>query len=318
MNAAGPWVMDVLDRVEGDAHQGPRAPREGQPHRRAARCTRRRHAYILQNPDKRVVFVIPYEGHFSLIGTTDVRGAPTSRARATITAEETDYLLDAANRFLAKPLARADVVSSYAGVRPLYDDGSAEPVGGHARLRAQGRPRGRQGAAALVFGGKITTYRCLAEEAMEKLAPFFPGLKGAWTGDRGAARRRRAALQPLPRRDARALSRARARAASRASCAATARARRRCSATRSALRRPRRALRRRPHRARGRVPARRGVGAHRRGRAVAAHQVRPAHDARRERAARGEASRCVEAARRVSRSRRAGRSAASSPTSTTR
>jgi glycerol-3-phosphate dehydrogenase len=137
------------------------------------------HAYILQNPDKRVVFVIPYERDFSLIGTTDVAVASVEEGR-TISPEEKRYLVEAANRFLAKPIREADIVSSYAGVRPLYDDGSDNPSqitrDYVLKLDSAG------GAPVLsLFGGKITTYRCLAEEAMAKLAPFFPGMKPAWT-----------------------------------------------------------------------------------------------------------------------------------------
>jgi len=137
------------------------------------------HAYILQNPDKRVVFIIPYERDFSLIGTTDIGVTSVEEAR-TISNEETRYLIEAANRFLAKPLKESDVVSSYAGVRPLYDDGSDNPseITRDYVLKLDSAP----GAPLLsIFGGKITTYRCLAEEAMAKLAPFFPGMKPSWT-----------------------------------------------------------------------------------------------------------------------------------------
>jgi glycerol-3-phosphate dehydrogenase len=138
------------------------------------------HAYILQNPDKRVVFVIPYEGQFTLIGTTDVAVSSTGEAGA-ITEAETDYLIEAVNRFLAKPLARADVVSSYAGVRPLYDDGSSNPSEITRDYVLRVDHEGQRAPLLTIFGGKITTYRRLAEEAMAKLAPFFPGLKGDWS-----------------------------------------------------------------------------------------------------------------------------------------
>jgi glycerol-3-phosphate dehydrogenase len=140
------------------------------------------HAYILQNPDKRVVFVIPYEGRFSLIGTTDVA---VDRLEDTwhITPEETRYLIDAVNRFLARPLAESDVVWSYAGVRPLYDDGSTDPskVTRDYVLKVDGAPGRGEAALVTVFGGKITTYRRLAEEALAKLVAFFPAAKGDWT-----------------------------------------------------------------------------------------------------------------------------------------
>jgi D-erythritol 1-phosphate dehydrogenase len=189
VNAAGPWVMDVLDRVAGDRIKGSVRLVKGS-HIIVPKVHSQGHAYILQNPDKRVVFVIPYEGRYSLIGTTDV-AVPNIEVAARITPEETRYLLDAANRFLAKPLTEADVVSTYAGVRPLYDDGSDDPsqVTRDYVLRLDSvyqdagasRPRDRKAPLLTIFGGKITTYRCLAEEVLDKLEPFFPGLKGKWT-----------------------------------------------------------------------------------------------------------------------------------------
>ena len=180
VNAAGPWVVDVLGGIEGDRITGRVRLVKGS-HIVVPRVHSQPHAYILQNPDKRVVFVIPYEGDFTLIGTTDVQVASVEEARA-ITAEETRYLLEAANRFLAKPLAEGDIVSSYAGVRPLYDDGSPNPseVTRDYVLKLD-RGGGAEPPLLTVFGGKITTYRRLAEEALAKLAPSFPAAGGAWT-----------------------------------------------------------------------------------------------------------------------------------------
>jgi glycerol-3-phosphate dehydrogenase len=181
VNAAGPWVMDVLDRTVGDRIRGTVRLVKGS-HIIVPKIHGLGHAYILQNPDKRVIFLIPYEGQFTLVGTTDVAVSSTAEARD-ISEDETDYLLAAANRFLAKPLARADVVASYAGVRPLYDDGSSNPseVTRDYVLRVD-HERG-QAPLLTIFGGKITTYRRLAEEALGKLAPFFPGMKEDWTAD---------------------------------------------------------------------------------------------------------------------------------------
>jgi D-erythritol 1-phosphate dehydrogenase len=106
---------------------------------------------------------------------------PRIEDAARITDDETDYLLQAANRFLARPLARSDVVSSYAGVRPLYDDGSANPSELTRDYVLKVDHEAGRAPLITIFGGKITTYRRLAEEAMEKLAPFFPGLKSPWT-----------------------------------------------------------------------------------------------------------------------------------------
>jgi glycerol-3-phosphate dehydrogenase len=179
VNAAGPWVMDALERVEGDKIKGRVRLVKGS-HIIVPKVHSQGHAYILQNTDKRVVFVIPYEGQYSLIGTTDV-AVPDVEAAARISDEETDYLLAAVNRFLAKPLARADVVSSYAGVRPLYDDGSDNPSEVTRDYVLKLDHERHKAPLVTIFGGKITTYRRLAEEAMERLEPFFPGLEGSWT-----------------------------------------------------------------------------------------------------------------------------------------
>ena len=179
VNAAGPWVMDVLGDVKGANVPGKVRLVKGS-HIIVPKVHSLGHAYILQNPDKRVIFMIPYEGRFTLIGTTDVAVSSTAEGER-ISAEETAYLIEAANRFLAKPLAESDIVSSYAGVRPLYDDGSSNPseITRDYVLRLD-HDNGR--APVLnIFGGKITTYRKLAESVMEKLKPFFPGLAGEWT-----------------------------------------------------------------------------------------------------------------------------------------
>ena len=179
VNAGGPWVMDVLERVEGDAIKGSVRLVKGS-HIIVPKVHSQGHAWILQNPDKRVVFVIPYQDKFSLIGTTDVPVPDVESARD-ISSEETDYLIAAANRYLAKPISRADVVSSYAGVRPLYDDGTADPSAVTRDYVLKVDHANHKAPLLTVFGGKLTTYRCLAEDAMDKLAPFFPGLKGSWT-----------------------------------------------------------------------------------------------------------------------------------------
>jgi len=144
------------------------------------------HAYILQNPDRRVIFVIPYERDFSLIGTTDI-AVPSVEGATAISQDETRYLLEAVNRFLAKPLSEADIVSSYAGVRPLYDDGSDNPSEVTRDYVLRVDHEAHRAPLITVFGGKITTYRRLAEEALAKIRPFFPAMKGDWT-----------AREPLP------------------------------------------------------------------------------------------------------------------------
>jgi glycerol-3-phosphate dehydrogenase len=179
VNTAGPWVVDVLDLIEGDRITAKVRLVKGS-HIIVPKVHSQGHALILQNPDKRVVFVIPYERDYSLIGTTDVAVGKVEDA-AQITPEETEYLLAAANRFLDNPLSTADVVHSYAGVRPLYDDGSDNPSEVTRDYVLKTDHEDRRAALLTVFGGKITTYRRLAEEALEKLAPFLPQSKGPWT-----------------------------------------------------------------------------------------------------------------------------------------
>jgi len=179
VNAAGPWVMDVLGEIAGEKVRGGVRLVKGS-HIIVPKVHSQGHAYILQNPDRRVIFIIPYERDFSLIGTTDV-AVPSLEGADRISAEETRYLLDAVNRFLAKPLAAGDIVSSYAGVRPLYDDGSDNPSEVTRDYVLRVDHHGHGAPLLTVFGGKITTYRRLAEEALGKLKPFFSGLKGDWT-----------------------------------------------------------------------------------------------------------------------------------------
>jgi glycerol-3-phosphate dehydrogenase len=180
VNAAGPWVMQTLSGVMGS--NAPAAVKlvKGS-HIVVPRQYEGDHAFILQNDDRRIVFVIPYEERFTLIGTTDVvyDGDP---GRVAISPAETDYLCAAVNRFLARPVAPGDVVWSYAGVRPLYDDGASNASETTRDYVLSLDGGGAAGAPALsIFGGKITTFRRLAEHALEKLSPFFPAMKPAWT-----------------------------------------------------------------------------------------------------------------------------------------
>jgi D-erythritol 1-phosphate dehydrogenase len=181
VNAAGPWVKAVLNaRLRQPSTDDVRLVRGS--HIVLPRLYEGDHAFILQNDDRRVVFMIPYGERHTLVGTTDVahEGDPSSPEAS---AAEIDYLCRAANRYLARPVEPAAVVWKYAGVRPLYDDGTANPsaVTRDYVLRLDTD----QGDAPVlsVFGGKITTYRRLAEQALDKLAPWFAGLKAAWTAD---------------------------------------------------------------------------------------------------------------------------------------
>jgi len=179
VNTAGPWVADVLDRIEGDSITAKVRLVKGS-HIVVPKVHSQGHAFILQNPDKRVVFVIPYETNYSLIGTTDVPVSSIAEAEK-ISDAEVDYLIAAANRFLAKPVSREQIVWSYAGVRPLYDDGTANPSQITRDYVLKLDEEGGKAPLLTLFGGKITTYRPLAEEAMEKLRRFYPTMRGDWT-----------------------------------------------------------------------------------------------------------------------------------------
>lgn len=178
VNAAGPWVESVAEAAGGRSSRASVQLVKGS-HIVVPRVHDQPHAYLLQNDDRRVVFVIPYEGDFTLIGTTDVRVDSIDDARTT-GADEIRYLLRAANRYLARPLGERDVVWSYAGVRPLYDDGASDPseITRDYTLEL----RRFDGAPQLdVYGGKITTYRRLAEAVLDRLAPGLTYRRGRWT-----------------------------------------------------------------------------------------------------------------------------------------
>jgi glycerol-3-phosphate dehydrogenase len=179
VNAAGPWVKKVLnDRLAQPSDDKVRLVKGS--HIVLPRLYDGEHAFILQNDDRRVVFMIPYKAGTTLVGTTDVPfdGEPASAAASD---GEVAYLCRAVNRYLAKEVKPVDVLWRYAGVRPLYDDGSSDPsaVTRDYTLRVDDAA----GAAPVlsVFGGKITTYRRLAEQALDRLAPYFPQMKQGWT-----------------------------------------------------------------------------------------------------------------------------------------
>ena len=165
VNAAGPWAGDVARRVMG-RNDAPDLRLVQGSHIVTKRVSLGRDAFMLQQPDGRIVFVIPYERDFSLIGTTE-RDVETPEA-AHITAAETEYLLGAVNRYLVRPLDEADIVHRFAGVRPLILEagkGDRETSRDYKLLQHAGVP------AMTVVGGKITTYRKLAEEVLKIVAP---------------------------------------------------------------------------------------------------------------------------------------------------
>ncbi len=170
VNATGPWVKSLLDRELKIDSPGQVRLVKGS-HIVVPRIHDKRYAYILQNPDRRVIFMIPYEREFTLIGTTDVPVAGDDIPPA-ISPEEIAYLCAAASRYSARAVTGDQVAWSYSGVRPLYDDGNEDPS---AITRDYVLLLDERGPPLLsIFGGKITTYRKLAEHVMEKLARWIP------------------------------------------------------------------------------------------------------------------------------------------------
>ncbi len=179
VNATGPWVSTVFS--DALAMPPPRMIRmvKGS-HIVVPRLNKGSEAYILQNEDERIVFVIPYEESFSLIGTTDVEYNGDPR-QARISPEETRYLLDIVNAHFKRQLEASDVIWSYSGVRPLMDDEN-EPAQKASRDYSFEVDGDRDLAPVIsVFGGKITTYRKLAEAATDRLCRFFPKAGKPWT-----------------------------------------------------------------------------------------------------------------------------------------
>jgi D-erythritol 1-phosphate dehydrogenase len=178
VNAGGPWVNDIINRVtRSNSARNVRLVKGS--HIIVPKFWEGAQAYLVQNFDKRVIFINPYEGNMALIGTTDI---PYDGAAESVQADEAeiDYLIAAVNRYFTQKLRRADVLQAFSGVRPLYDDGAGNPS---AVTRDYVFDVDTAGGAPIlnIFGGKITTFRKLAEHAIGRLAPYFPDLKGNWT-----------------------------------------------------------------------------------------------------------------------------------------
>ena len=177
VNATGPWVTRFIDEIADTltAH-GLRLVKGS--HIVVRRLYDHPYAYIFQNPDRRIVFAIPYESEFTLIGTTDVdyHGDPGEPA---IDDDERAYLVSMVNRYFARDLRDHDVIWTYSGVRPLLDDESTDAASVtrdySLELECDSPP------LLSVYGGKITTYRRLAEEAVDRLGPLLGHRAPAWT-----------------------------------------------------------------------------------------------------------------------------------------
>jgi glycerol-3-phosphate dehydrogenase len=178
VNAGGPWVGEIIRGV-ARINSAERVRLVRGSHIVTRRLFDHDRCYFFQGTDGRIIFAIPYEQDFTLLGTTDAdhQGSP---ADVRCTEAERDYLIAFANQYFARPIGPADVVWTYAGVRPLYDDGARSAT---AATRDYVLTLDTAGGAPLlnVFGGKITTYRRLAESALARLAPFFPAARGPWT-----------------------------------------------------------------------------------------------------------------------------------------
>jgi glycerol-3-phosphate dehydrogenase len=179
VNACGPWVEQFLSQELKQSATLHMRLVQGS-HLIVPRLFGGEQAYILQNSDRRIVFVLPYLQRFTLIGTTDreYHGDPQ---QVNISPEETEYLLAVVNAHFRKQLSTADILHSFSGVRPLYDDAAGDPasVTRDYRLAVDGTPE--TGLLLSVYGGKLTTYRRLAEAALQLLRPALPDMGPAWT-----------------------------------------------------------------------------------------------------------------------------------------
>ncbi|MFZ7093845.1 glycerol-3-phosphate dehydrogenase [Primorskyibacter sp. 2E233] len=178
VNAGGPWVGDVIQtKVRLNSREGVRLVRGS--HIVTRKLYDHDKCYFFQGTDGRIIFAIPYETDFTLIGTTDAEHSDPATPPV-CTPEEQRYLIDFANQYFAQDISDEDVVWTYSGVRPLYDDGASSAT---AATRDYTLKVDAEGGAPIlnIFGGKITTYRRLAESALEKIAQQLPNVPGPWT-----------------------------------------------------------------------------------------------------------------------------------------
>lgn len=179
INAAGPWVANIEKLIQHKQHDNKLRLVKGS-HIVVPKFYPGNHAYILQNKDKRIVFTTPYRDNFAMIGTTDI-DYQSDPSNVRISEDEKSYLLELINTYFNTPLTHADIVSTWSGVRPLYNSnaGSASAVTRDYVFDVSGGD-GSQPPLLSIYGGKITTYRRLAEHALEKLSRFTQKTK-AWT-----------------------------------------------------------------------------------------------------------------------------------------
>ncbi|WP_163337387.1 glycerol-3-phosphate dehydrogenase [Desulfopila sp. IMCC35008] len=180
VNASGPWLDNTLSTIEHKESKEHIRMVKGS-HIIVNRLFDHPRAYIFQNADGRIIFAIPYETKFTLIGTTDVdfSGEPGEVA---ISENEIDYLCEAASEYFSPAITKADVVANFSGIRPLFDDGKSDAK---AATRDYVLKLDESNRAPLlsIYGGKITTYRKLSESVLEKLSDFLPKMGGEWTAN---------------------------------------------------------------------------------------------------------------------------------------
>lgn len=179
VNATGPWLDDFLTHTSHqDTSEHIRMVKGS--HIIVNKLYSHERCYIFQNADGRIIFAIPYETDFTLIGTTDVdfQGDPGTVA---ISKEEVDYLCNAASEYFIRPIGPDDVVGSYSGIRPLFDDGKSDAKATTRDYVLTVDNQDNEAPLLSIYGGKITTYRKLAEAVMKKLHPFFPEMGEDWT-----------------------------------------------------------------------------------------------------------------------------------------
>jgi glycerol-3-phosphate dehydrogenase len=180
VNAGGPFVADVLNAKLGlNTTKNVRLVKGS--HIVVPKLFDTKEAFILQNTDKRIVFAIPYQEKFTLIGTTDIPVESVPDKKVEITQDEIQYLCDVVNHFFKREVTPAEVVWTYSGVRPLFDDGSSNASAvTRDYVFDMDAPQG-QAPVLSIFGGKITTFRKLSEHALEELKSYFPHMKPSWT-----------------------------------------------------------------------------------------------------------------------------------------
>jgi len=179
INASGPWLDDLLHHISHTRTKEHIRMVKGS-HIIVSRLFDHERAYLFQNADGRIIFAIPYENDFTLIGTTDedFHGQPDT---VRISQEEIDYLCRAASEYFLREIGNEDVVSTFSGIRPLFDDGKSEAKAATRDYVLKLDTGSDQAPLLSIYGGKITTYRKLAESVLAKISPFLPKMKKEWT-----------------------------------------------------------------------------------------------------------------------------------------